>query len=81
MNYKQRGTEHLHDSDFIHKTHAIIVCHKCGQYLLAKMDQKTRQCPYCETKLILNKTKIIASAKTAREASKIIRTMKDAKKH
>jgi DNA-directed RNA polymerase subunit RPC12/RpoP len=81
MNYKQRGTEHLHDSDFIHKTHAIIVCYKCGQYLLAKMDQKTRQCPYCETKLILNKTKIIASAKTAREASKIIRTMKDAKKH
>jgi len=61
--------------------HAIIVCYKCGQYLLAKMNQKTRQCPYCEAKLILEKTKIIASAKTAREASNLIRKMKDAKKH
>jgi len=61
--------------------HAIIVCYKCGQYLLVRMDQKTRQCPYCETKLTLNKSKIIASAKTAREASNLIRTMKDAKEH
>jgi len=45
------------------------------------MDQKTRQCPYCETKLTLNKAKVIASAKTAREASNLIRTMKDAKEH
>lgn len=70
----------MHDSYFMHKTHAIVVCYKCGRYLLAKMDQKTRQCPYCETKLDLGKTKIIASAKTAREASNLIRTMKDAKK-
>lgn len=61
--------------------HAIIVCYKCGQYLLAEMDKKTRQCPYCETKLTLSKTKIIASAKTAREASNLIRTMKDTKEH
>ena len=65
----------------LHKPHAIIVCYKCGQYLLAKMDQKTRQCPYCETKLTLNKAKVIASAKTAREASNLIRTMKEAKEH
>jgi len=63
--------------------HAIIVCYKCGQYLLAKAEQKTKQCPYCETKLVFDRTKIIASAKTAREASNLIRAMKDknAKKH
>lgn len=61
--------------------HAVIVCYKCGRYLLAKMDKKTRQCPYCEAKLMLDRTKIIASTKTAREASNLIRAMKDAKKH
>jgi DNA-directed RNA polymerase subunit RPC12/RpoP len=61
--------------------HAVIVCYRCGRYILAKMNQKTRQCPYCEARLVLAKTKIIASAKTAREASGLIRAMKDAKKH
>jgi DNA-directed RNA polymerase subunit RPC12/RpoP len=61
--------------------HAVIVCYKCGRYLLATMDKKTRQCPYCEAKLILNRTKIIASAKTAREASNIIRTIKEQKEN
>ncbi len=56
--------------------YVVITCHKCGQLLLAKTDQKTRQCPYCETRLILNKTKKVASAKTAQEASVLIRAMK-----
>ena len=56
--------------------YVVIVCYKCGQLLLAKTDQKTRQCSYCETRLILDKTKKVASAKTAQEASILIRAMK-----
>jgi len=54
----------------------VIVCHKCGQLLLAKTSQKTRRCPYCEAHLILNKTKKVANAKTAQEASNLIRALK-----
>jgi len=54
----------------------VVVCYKCGRLLLAKTAQKTRRCHYCETRLILNKTKKAAHAKTARQASNIIRTLK-----
>jgi len=57
----------------------IAVCYKCGQFLLAKTNQKTRRCPYCETRLILDKTKKVAYAKTAQEASNLIRALKKKK--
>jgi DNA-directed RNA polymerase subunit RPC12/RpoP len=56
--------------------YVVITCYKCGQLLLAKTDQRTRQCPYCEARLILDKTKKIASVKTAQEASVLIRALK-----
>ena len=59
--------------------YVTIVCYKCGQLMLAKTDQKTRQCPYCETRLILDKTKKVATAKTAQEASILIRALKKKK--
>jgi len=59
--------------------YVVITCYKCGQLLLAKTDQKTRQCPYCETRLDLDKTKKVASAKTAQEASILIRALKKEK--
>jgi len=61
--------------------YVVITCYKCGQLLLAKTDQKTRQCPYCETRLDLDKTKKVASAKTAQEASILIRALKKGQEH
>jgi len=55
----------------------VVICYKCGQYLLAKTDQKTRQCPYCEAKLVLNRAKKIMTAKTARQASSLLRNLKE----
>jgi len=54
----------------------VIVCYKCGQLLLAKTNQKTRTCPYCETQLILNKTKKVAHIKNPKEAPNYIRALK-----
>ncbi len=54
----------------------VIMCYKCGQFLLSKTNQKTRQCPYCETRLILKKTKKVAQTKTAKEASNLIGALK-----
>ena len=54
----------------------VIVCYQCGQLLLAQDAQKTRRCPYCDARLVLDKTKKVARAKTAREASDLIRFLK-----
>ena len=54
----------------------IVVCGRCGGFLLARAEQKTRTCPYCDSKVVLEKAKKIASAKNAYEASKILRKLK-----
>jgi hypothetical protein len=43
---------------------------------LAKADQKTRTCPYCGGTVVLQRARNIASAKTAAEASAILRRLK-----
>ena len=54
----------------------IVVCRKCGGLLLARAEQKTRTCPYCGFKILVEKAKKVASAKNAYEASEILRTLK-----
>lgn len=60
-------------------SYAVIVCDKCGGYSLAKMNQKTRTCPYCGAKITLEKARKVAVAKTAVEASNIIQRIKEKK--
>ena len=56
--------------------YSVIVCYHCGRLLLAEAKHKTRQCPHCGARLLVAKTKIVASAKSAQKASQIIRAMK-----
>ena len=35
----------------------IVVCSRCGGYLIAKSGQKTKTCPYCGFKLAVEKAK------------------------
>jgi len=44
--------------------------------LLAKAGQKTRTCPYCGSKVALDRAKKVASAENAYEASEILRKLK-----
>jgi DNA-directed RNA polymerase subunit RPC12/RpoP len=44
---------------------------------LANEEQKTRTCPYCGFKVAVEKAKKMASAKTANEASTILRRLKE----
>jgi len=55
----------------------IVVCGKCGGLLLARVEQKTRTCPYCGFKVDLDKARKVASAGTAQEASTILRKLKN----
>jgi DNA-directed RNA polymerase subunit RPC12/RpoP len=55
----------------------IVVCSKCGGYLLAKSGQKSRTCPYCSSRILLEKAKKVASAQDAGEASAILRRLKE----
>jgi DNA-directed RNA polymerase subunit RPC12/RpoP len=54
----------------------IVVCRKCGGLLLARVEQKTRTCPYCGFKVLVEKAKKVSSAKNAYEASEILRRLK-----
>jgi DNA-directed RNA polymerase subunit RPC12/RpoP len=58
---------------------SIIVCSQCGGLFLATEGQKTRTCPYCNTRIEVRKAKKIASAKNAFEASKMLRKIKSRK--
>jgi len=55
----------------------IVVCIKCGGYLLAKDFQKTRTCPYCGSKVVVEKAKKVAAAENASEASTLLRKLKE----
>jgi DNA-directed RNA polymerase subunit RPC12/RpoP len=54
----------------------VIVCGRCGGFLLAKAEQKTRTCPYCGAKVDVEKAKTLASAENAAKASEILKELK-----
>ena len=54
----------------------IVVCSKCGGLLAAKAGQRTRICPYCGFRIVLYKSKRVAVANNAREASMILKRLK-----
>jgi DNA-directed RNA polymerase subunit RPC12/RpoP len=58
------------------KSFLVVVCHKCGGFLLAEAGQKTRTCPYCGSKIFLEKAKKVASANDAHKASMVMRKLK-----
>jgi hypothetical protein len=54
----------------------ILECPKCNGVLLAGKTQKSRTCPYCGARVDLQKSKRLASAETAFEASEMLRKIK-----
>jgi ribosomal protein L37E len=52
----------------------VFRCRKCGRYLYAGKDVKTRQCT-CGHRNNLRKVRIVARAKNEVEASEIVRKM------
>ncbi len=54
----------------------IVECNRCGGYLLAANNHKTRTCPYCGKHVNVAKAKKIASAENAFEASELLRDLK-----
>jgi DNA-directed RNA polymerase subunit RPC12/RpoP len=57
----------------------IVVCSRCGGLLMAAVDQKTRTCPYCGSRVDVQKAKRIASAENAFVASEMLRELKSRK--
>jgi DNA-directed RNA polymerase subunit RPC12/RpoP len=54
----------------------IYECGKCGGLLMAAINLKTRTCPYCGATVSLLKSKRIAVARDAFEASEMLRKIK-----
>lgn len=57
-------------------SHVVFVCHGCGRLLIAKADQKSKQCNYCGSMVDLWRAKKVRSANSAREASLLVREFK-----
>lgn len=55
----------------------IVVCSHCGKFLMANVKQKTRTCPHCGFKVVIERAKKVASAQNAYDASAILRRLKE----
>jgi len=60
--------------------YAVVTCQRCGQLLLAQTKQKTKQCPHCDFRFSVEKSKKLAYARSARDASALIRELKFSRK-
>lgn len=56
--------------------YVVFICSECGRFLVAKNGQKSKRCNYCESVVDLWRAKRVASAGSAREASRIVREFK-----
>jgi len=54
------------------KTYLVVACTKCRGLLLARQGRKTRQCPYCGTKMNLSKTEVLWVTSDLEEARSIL---------
>ncbi|MEM3641122.1 MAG: DUF1922 domain-containing protein [Candidatus Bathyarchaeia archaeon] len=55
----------------------IVVCSHCGKFLIANAQRKTRTCPHCGFKVVIERAKRVASAQNAYDASAILRRLKE----
>jgi len=46
---------------------------------LTKTNQKTKECPHCEARINTERARVVGSATTAREASELVRALKQKK--
>lgn len=57
--------------------YVIAICSNCGGYFLARSEQKTKTCPYCNSKIILQKAKKVASASDVKKATALLKSLKE----
>jgi DNA-directed RNA polymerase subunit RPC12/RpoP len=58
----------------------IIECNRCGGLLLSSKDQKTKNCIYCGSRIMVYKAKKLGLAKNAYEASNMLKKFKTKKR-
>ncbi|MEM3673336.1 MAG: DUF1922 domain-containing protein [Candidatus Bathyarchaeia archaeon] len=58
----------------------IVACNKCGGLLLANTKHKTRACPYCGSKITIEKAERVASAENTQKAFIMLQELKRKRK-
>ncbi|HXY83482.1 MAG TPA: DUF1922 domain-containing protein [Candidatus Saccharimonadales bacterium] len=58
------------------KTYLVLECDKCGRYLLAPSNNKTRSCPYCGKRVAVGKARVLASSDNAVDARVSLQQLK-----
>ena len=59
------------------KRHYLVVeCSNCKRYLLAPSGNKTRTCPYCEKRQVVENLRVAAHSENAEEARILLQELK-----
>jgi len=58
------------------RLYLVIMCYGCGKLVLVKAEQRTKVCPYCQKRILVEKARKIANVSSPREASEIIQMLK-----
>lgn len=58
------------------KQYLVVECTKCGRYLLAASNSKTRTCPYCGKRVSLEDARVAAKSEKPEEARAALQQLK-----
>lgn len=58
------------------KTFVIARCVRCGRFLLSRAGVKTKICPYCNARFVLDKATIVACTESAQKAKQMLAELK-----
>jgi predicted RNA-binding Zn-ribbon protein involved in translation (DUF1610 family) len=64
------------------KRHYLVVeCSSCKRFLLAASDKKTRTCPYCGKRVVIEQARVVAHSENAEEARLVLQELKIEEHH
>ena len=58
------------------KTFVIARCVRCGRFLLSKAGVKTKICPYCNARFVLDRATAVACSESAQKARQMLAELK-----
>jgi DNA-directed RNA polymerase subunit RPC12/RpoP len=64
------------------KRHYLVVeCSTCKRFLLAASDKKTRTCPYCGKRVLIEEARVAAQSESAEKARLALQELKIKEHH
>lgn len=56
--------------------YVVVNCPRCGEFMLARTDNRTRSCPRCGYRAEIRRLRVLGRADSPSQAVKLIQSMK-----